>query len=72
MFGHDVSEFIGKPLDWIIPDYKRYVEQAKLMGKKWPVAEVIGAHKSGQQIQLELSLGRVQEEQQAPLHGHHP
>ena len=57
IFGNSVTEMVGQPLDRIIPDYKHYVEQARQRGKKAPVVEVIGLHKSGNQIQLELSLG---------------
>jgi PAS domain S-box-containing protein len=57
MFGHHVPDMVGQPLEKIIPNYKRFVEQARLMGRKSPVVEVTGVNKSGEQVQLELSLG---------------
>jgi len=57
IFGHSVQDIVGKPLDQIIPDYKHCMEQARQKGRKAPVVEVKGLHKSGKQVQLELSLG---------------
>jgi PAS domain S-box-containing protein len=57
IFGYSVSEIIGQPLDLIIPEYKGHVDEVRRQGKKSPVVEVVGVHKSGKQVQLELSLG---------------
>jgi len=48
---------VGQPLEWIIPGYKESVEQARERGRKTPVVEVTGVHKSGKQVEVELSLG---------------
>src|SRR5262245_61535818 len=57
IFGFGVNEMVGQTLERIIPDYKEHVEEARRRGKKAPVVEVTGMHKSGKQVQLELSLG---------------
>jgi PAS domain S-box-containing protein len=57
IFGHGVPEMVGQPLDCIIPEYKDCIEKARLRGKKSPVVEVAGLHKSGKPVQVELSLG---------------
>ena len=57
IFGFGVSEMLGQSLDRIIPNYKQYVDEVRLKGKKAPVVEVSGTHKSGKHVQVELSLG---------------
>src|SRR6185295_5773265 len=57
IFGHKVPEMVGQPLDQIIPNYKQYVDDARQRGKNTSVVEVSGVHKTGKQVQLELSLG---------------
>lgn len=57
IFGHGVPEMVGRPLEWIIPNYQQAVEETRQRGKKTPVVEVAGLHKSGKHVQLELSLG---------------
>jgi PAS domain S-box-containing protein len=57
IFGHGVPEMVGRPIDEIIPNYAELANQARLRSKTAPVVEVTGAHKSGKQVQLELSLG---------------
>lgn len=57
IFGHSVPDMVGQPVDRIIPNYKQYVEEARHRGKNHSVVEVSGVHKSGKQVQLELSLG---------------
>src|SRR2546429_9275290 len=56
IFGHGVPEMVGQPVDQIIPDYARYVDEARRRGNS-SVLEVAGVHKSGKTVQLELSLG---------------
>src|SRR5207244_7587240 len=57
IFGYSVPEMAGHPVDRIIPKYKQYVDEARQRGKSSPVVEGTGIHKSGKQVQLELSLG---------------
>src|SRR5437762_2435575 len=57
MFGYSVPEMVGQPVDRIIPNYQKYVEETRQRGKSPSVVEVSGVHKGGKQIQLELSLG---------------
>jgi PAS domain S-box-containing protein len=57
IFGFRISEMLGQPLDRLIPNYKHYVDEVRLKGKKAPVVEVSGTHKSGKHVQVELSLG---------------
>jgi PAS domain S-box-containing protein len=57
IFGHRVPEMVGQPVNRIIPNYKDYADEARHRGNQAPVIEVIGVHKSGKQVQLELSLG---------------
>ncbi len=57
IFGHSVPDMIGQPVDRIIPDYKRLVDQARRRGKSSPVIEVTGVHRGGKPVQIELSLG---------------
>src|SRR5262245_3719720 len=57
IFGYSVSEMVGQPLDRILPNFKDSIEQVRRQGKKSAVVEVTGVHKSGKQVQLELSLG---------------
>src|SRR5262247_193649 len=57
IFGYGAKEMVGQSLERIIPDYKENVEEARRRGKKAPVVEVTGMHKTGKPVQLELSLG---------------
>src|SRR5437867_3361857 len=57
IFGYGVPEMVGQPLDFLIPQYTWHVAEARRYGKDVPVVEVIGVHKTGKQIQLELSVG---------------
>ena len=57
IFGYSVAEIIGQPLDRFIPEYTSHIDEVRRKGKKPPVVEVVGIHKSGKQVQLELSLG---------------
>ena len=57
IFGYNVAEIIGQPLDRFIPEYTSHIDEVRRKGKKPPVVEVVGIHKSGKQVQLELSLG---------------
>jgi len=47
---------VGRPVDLVIPQYQEQVASAS-HGNDVPVIEVAGVHKSGKQVQLELSLG---------------
>jgi two-component system sensor kinase len=56
IFGYSVPEMTGKPIESIVPEYRQQVEQSR--GASGPkVVEVYGRHRSGKEIQLELSLG---------------
>src|SRR5215831_2380783 len=57
IFGYSVAEIIGQPLDRFIPEYTSHIDEVRRKGKKPPVVEVVGIHKNGKQVQLELSLG---------------
>jgi PAS domain S-box-containing protein len=57
IFGHTVAEMVGQPLDWLVPDYKQYIEKVRQKGQKTAVVEVTGVDKEGKSIRLELSLG---------------
>jgi PAS domain S-box-containing protein len=57
IFGYSAAEIIGQPLDRFIPEYTSHIDEVRRKGKKPPVVEVVGIHKSGKQVQLELSLG---------------
>src|SRR5438552_900596 len=56
IFGYGIPEMLGQPIDLVIPQYKQHVAEAR-HGKDVPVVEVTGIHKTGKQIQLELSVG---------------
>ncbi|MCS6806583.1 MAG: PAS domain S-box protein [Acidobacteriota bacterium] len=66
-FGYTQAEMLGQPLSLLIPAYQRLVDQAD--GKLRPDAtdsavgqqtvELIGLHKSGQHIPLEISFGHL-------------
>src|SRR5215831_10701078 len=56
IFGYTVPEMVGQPIDRIIPDYKQHVDKTRRRGKS-TVIEVNGIHKSGKQVEIELSLG---------------
>ena len=56
IFGYSVPEMVGRPVDLVIPQYQEQVASAS-HGNDVPVIEVAGVHKSGKQVQLELSLG---------------
>jgi len=56
IFGYGIPEMLGQPIDLVIPQYKQHVAEAR-RGKDVPVVEVTGIHKTGKQIQLELSVG---------------
>src|SRR5207247_6035175 len=47
IFGHRVPEMVGQPVEQIIPDYARYIDEARRHGKHSSVVEVMGIHKSG-------------------------
>jgi len=56
IFGYSVPEMTGKPIESIVPDYQQQLEQSR--GASGPkVVEVYGRHRSGKEVQLELSLG---------------
>src|SRR5215470_8688084 len=55
IFGYSVPEMVGQLIDRIIPDYRQHAAKAR-RGKS-TVIEVNGIHKSGKQVQIELSLG---------------
>src|SRR2546427_6239970 len=57
IFGHRVPDMVGQPVNRIIPNYKELADQARHRGTHTPVIEVNGVHKSGKQVQVELSLG---------------
>jgi PAS domain S-box-containing protein len=57
IFGHSVPDMIGQPVDRIIPNYKKLVDQARRRGKTASVVEVTGVHRAGKPVQIELSLG---------------
>src|SRR5579883_1178339 len=57
IFGFSVPEMVGQTVDRIIPNYKQHVDQARRRGKSGTVVEVAGMHKTGKQVQIELSLG---------------
>jgi PAS domain S-box-containing protein len=64
IFGYELCELIGKELAILMPDYLRELHRSAIKryretGKRhlnWARAEVVGLHKSGQEISLELSL----------------
>jgi PAS domain S-box-containing protein len=62
IFGYPISEIVGQTLDRIIPGYKQQVQEGLRKGEQTRVAEVIGTHKTGKRIQLELSLGEYKKD----------
>jgi len=64
IFGYKPDELIGKDLTVLMPEYLREVhrcalKQYRATGKRhldWACAELVGIHRSGQEISLELSL----------------
>jgi PAS domain S-box-containing protein len=64
IFGYSLDELVGKELTVLMPDYLRELHRSALKqyrhsGKRhldWACAEMVGLHKSGQEISLELSL----------------
>ena len=60
IFGYAVAEMVAQPMDRLIPGFKENIDQVRQRGKKAPVIEVTGTHKSGKHVQLELSLGEYQ------------
>src|SRR6185369_9343277 len=63
IFGYAVPEMVGQPVDRIIPNYKKHVEESR-RGKNQSVIEVRGIHKTGKQVQVELSLGEYNKNNQ--------
>src|SRR5262245_47149030 len=57
IFGYKVSDLEGRSFETLIPDYKKYVDDARKSKTSMQAVEVAGVHKSGKRIQLELSLG---------------
>jgi two-component system sensor kinase len=57
IFGFTHAEMTGEPIETIIPEYKNYLKQLRGVGGGPQVLEIAGRHKSGKQVQLELSFG---------------
>jgi PAS domain S-box-containing protein len=57
IFGHSVPDMTGQLVDRIIPNYRQHVDQVRRREKSVPVIEVTGIHKTGKQVEIELSLG---------------
>lgn len=64
IFGHPISEMVGRSLTMLMPDYLRRVHEAGIKnyietGHKhisWEGVELPGLHKSGEEIPLEVSF----------------
>ena len=56
IFGYSLDEMIGLPIDHLIPGYSRHLADAETQSRSG-ASEVLGRHKSGKDIQLELSIG---------------
>lgn len=66
-FGYPQAEMLGQPLSVLIPEYRRLVHQADgaqglgtaeaAIGRE--TVELTGLHKSGREIPLEISFGRL-------------
>jgi PAS domain S-box-containing protein len=68
IFGYHRGELSGKPLEMLIPDYLKEVHKAAFdnynrTGKRhlhsWTALELIGRHKLGHEIPLEISFGEA-------------
>lgn len=65
IFGYSVGEMVGQELTMLMPESLRNVHRAALKrylstGRKgipWQAVELVGLHKSGREIPLELSFG---------------
>src|SRR4051794_13568070 len=57
IFGHSIREMVGQPVERIVPGYKEHTSVARRRDAPSPVLEVAGIHKTGKQVQVELSLG---------------
>jgi PAS domain S-box-containing protein len=57
IFGRDLNEIVGQPLETFIPNYKGQLEPAREVSTSGQVFEVKGRHRSGKDIRLELSIG---------------
>ena len=68
IFGYTVAEALGQPITILMPEKSRQTHQTSLQryldtGQKhlnWEAAELVGRHKSGQEIPLEISFGEVE------------
>src|SRR5262249_32377724 len=65
IFGHAISEILGKDLTMLMPEYLRHLHQegfaryvrTRARHISWRSVELTGLHKNGSEIPLELSFG---------------
>jgi len=57
IFGFTQSEMAGMPFERLIPAYHEHVAETRHSGARPAAWEVIGKHKSGKEMHLELTLG---------------
>jgi PAS domain S-box-containing protein len=70
IFGYTAEELLGSELTILMPEYLRHLHRAGLgnylaTGQKhmsWQAVELPGLHKSGRQLELELSFGEFQKD----------
>lgn len=73
VFGHPLTDMLGRDLNMLMPEYLRHVHAAGLKryhetGQRhisWEAVEVPGLHKDGHEIDLEISFGEYKQQ------GHH-
>lgn len=65
IFGYSADEMLGHNLDMVMPDYLRHLHQAAMARyletgirqMHWQAIEIIGLHRSGTEIPIEVSFG---------------
>ncbi len=57
IFGFPLSEMAGEPIESLVPGFRKHMAGSRQRTAAARMVEVVGKHKSGKDIQLELSLG---------------
>jgi PAS domain S-box-containing protein len=69
IFGFKTSEMVDQTIDSLIPGFSRYADEVRAHRPESHVVEVTGRHKSGREIQLELSVGEYHKRNRHVLTG---
>ncbi|MGH2441655.1 MAG: PAS domain S-box protein [Chloroflexota bacterium] len=64
IFGYGTEELMGKPLSSLLPDYATLPDSSYFLLGSMPTRELIGIHKSGQRLGLEVSFAESSRQNQ--------